>query len=348
MHLPLYKTATTMKLFNFLRKATTNEPQIYTAEDVTKDMTAMMFLFLTEMQQCVERKQMSQSLVKEKELLQSLGLSKTKNAQLITDHEKEIARYNSNVDCFLLMTEAWKHFGNDVMIVRYDQFMQLLEKYNLVCGDLSRYKGYIPEKNLQEIARIKGMDVPDKFAVDMEELEVVNLSFTVDELIKAIRFPYRPKSTNALDEMEIKRVGSYSSPMPSSFFSRGYLDTRFSPTSNPFLDIEARLRIMQEEAEMRAKIMREDENRRKAMIPRFFIAAPAQEMEPLDVRTTFMTVYDSKKSDAIKDFANVIQTRDPFFCSCTKYGVLIYSKWGDEAQDEIIKRYQTLSQTINN
>lgn len=53
--------------------------------------------------------------------------------------------------------------------------------------------------------------------------------------------------------------------------------------------------------------------------------------------------------EKLKNFANIkIQTEDPFFCSRTEYGVLIYSKWGDESQDEIIKRYEQLSQTLNN
>lgn len=341
-----------MKLFRFLRKATedtvTAEPIIYTAEDVTKDMTAMMLLYLAEMQQCVERKRMSQALVKEKQMLESLGLSKTKNAQLIANHEQEVAQYNAKVDSFLLMTEAWKMFGNDVMIVRYDQFMQLLEKYNLVCGDLSRYKGYIPEKNLQDIARIKGMNVPDKFAAEMDKLEGINLSNDIDDLKRAIRFPYRPSGTDALSQMGIKHVGDY----------QGYRPSIYSPLmSMGFGNLsafESWMNDIREEQERRAAWMAKEEKRRKAMIPRFFIAAPAQEMEPLSVRTKDYAILSADikavqaKREALKDFADIIQTKDPFFCSCTKSGVLIYSKWGDEAQDEIIKRYQTLSQTINN
>ena len=97
-------------------------------------------------------------------------------------------------------------------------------------------------------------------------------------------------------------------------------------------------------------MMEEAERKRRAMTPRFFIAAPAQEMEPLDLQTNdALNMNDLKKREKLQEFANIrIQTRDPFFCSCTRYGVLIYSKWGEEAQDEIIKRYQTLSQTINN
>ena len=331
-----------MSLFRFLRKQSVtqsamaeDEPQVYTAEDVTKDLTTMMLLFLADVQQCVERKQMSDELVKEKQMLQSLGLSNTKNAQLIENHEKEIAQYNAKVDSFVLMNEAWKMFGNDVMIVRYDQFMQLLEKYNLVCGDLSRYKGFIPEKNLHEIARIKGMDVPKKFAVYMDELDQVGLSRPIDELKKAVRFPYRPEGTNALNEMGIPSVGSYSNGWPLSMYSN-----QFSPH---FFGVPYEERFIERERKEREERLK---NR-----PRFFIAAPVQEMERLNVRAeAFMFNSENiKKRAALEDFADInIRTQDPFFCSCTEHGVLIFSKWGDEAQDDIIKRYELLSKTINN
>lgn len=343
-----------MNFFDFFRKAVESAAEsqttVYTAEDVTKDMTAIMLLYLTEMQQCVERKQMSQALVKERQMLESLGLHKTKNIQLIANHEKEIAQYNANVDCFKLMTEAWGLFGNDVMIVRYDQFMQLLEKYNLVCGELSRYTGYIPEKNLQEIARIKGMDVADKFAGEMDKLTRISLTFELDELIKAIRFPYRPKGIDALNAMEIKNVGYYNSPTVSIYDNMRSLGFSFGIRAMDYGDYDDRMRMIIGQQRRRDDMMEEAERKRRAMTPRFFIAAPAQEMEPLDLQTNdALNMNDLKKREKLQEFANIrIQTRDPFFCSCTRYGVLIYSKWGEEAQDEIIKRYQTLSQTINN
>lgn len=306
----------------------------YTAEDVTKKMTAFMLVYLNEMQQCVERKRMSDSLVKEKSMLMDLGFGNTKNFQLIANHEKEIAKYNANVDCFKLMTEAWKLFGNDVMIVRYDQFMQLLEKYNLVCGDLDRYKGYIPEKNLVEIAKVKSMDVPERFAVYMDKLRHVDLSCDHGVLTKVMRFPYRPEIVGALDKLGLDSMGDIDyENFSGSIYANQMAYYRFST--------EERVRLIEQEK------ARNEERRKKR--PRFFIAAPAQEMEPLDISVKSMsTRRDLKKRDALNKFANFIETKDPFFCSCTEYGVLIFSKWGEEAQDEIIKRYEQLSQAANN
>lgn len=74
-------------------------------------------------------------------------------------------------------------------------------------------------------------------------------------------------------------------------------------------------------------------------------------MISLDVRghsRTMLMTEEREKVKSLSKFARFIQTKDPFFCSCTEYGVLIYSKWGDEAQDEIIKRYEQLSKSVNN
>lgn len=277
----------------------------YTAKDVTKSMTAMMFVYLNEMQKHVERKKMSEKLIAEKMMLQTSGLFNTKNLHLIAEHENEIAQYNANVECFKFMTEAWKLFGNDVMIVRYDQFMRLLEKYNLVCGDLSRYTGYIPEKNLADIVRIKSMNVPDKFAVSLRKLQSLKLDHEDSELIRTLRFPFKPSiMRDCFKEMNI--------PHEQMNFIRPW-----------FKEFEC--------------------------YERFFIAAPAQEMVPLIIETRSSSIInEAKKLQTLQEYAKFIQTSDPFFCSCTEYGVLIFSKWGDEAQDEIIKRYELLSETINN
>lgn len=41
------------------------------------------------------------------------------------------------------------------------------------------------------------------------------------------------------------------------------------------------------------------------------------------------------------------KSRDPFVCSLTKYGVLIFTRWGEEANDKIIKAYEDLDRKIS-
>lgn len=56
-----------------------------------------------------------------------------------------------------------------------------------------------------------------------------------------------------------------------------------------------------------------------------FIAAPANEM-----------------SNTISTFKRVV-TKDPFVFSYTELGIIIYSKWGTESEDEVLKKYDFLN-----
>ena len=41
------------------------------------------------------------------------------------------------------------------------------------------------------------------------------------------------------------------------------------------------------------------------------------------------------------------KSRDPFMCSLTKYGILIFTRWGEEANDKTIKAYEDLDRKIS-
>lgn len=41
------------------------------------------------------------------------------------------------------------------------------------------------------------------------------------------------------------------------------------------------------------------------------------------------------------------KSRDPFVCSLTKYGILVFTRWGEEADDKIIKAYEDLNKKIS-
>lgn len=52
-----------------------------------------------------------------------------------------------------------------------EQVMEICYKYNLVCGDISRFKGFVPSKNLQQIAsfKLKEEDKSGKIFVFIEK-----------------------------------------------------------------------------------------------------------------------------------------------------------------------------------
>lgn len=45
--------------------------------------------------------------------------------------------------------------------INEEQVEAICHKYNLVCGDVSRFKGFVPEKNLKEIESFKGIENED-------------------------------------------------------------------------------------------------------------------------------------------------------------------------------------------
>ena len=59
-----------------------------------------------------------------------------------------------------------------------------------------------------------------------------------------------------------------------------------------------------------------------------FICAPAQNMEKLDKVVSFR------------------RTEDPFICAHTKYGILVFTRWGEEASSSIIRKYEQLNDMI--
>lgn len=62
---------------------------------------------------------------------------------------------------------------------------------------------------------------------------------------------------------------------------------------------------------------------------RFFICAPARKMENSARRI------------------NINMHRDPFICAYTDYGILILTRWGEEASSKVIRKYEELNRQID-
>jgi hypothetical protein len=59
-----------------------------------------------------------------------------------------------------------------------------------------------------------------------------------------------------------------------------------------------------------------------------FICAPAKDMEKLD------------------KVVSIRRASDPFICAHTKYGILVFTRWGEEAGSEVIRRYEQVNKMI--
>ena len=70
-------------------------------------------------------------------------------------------------------------------------------------------------------------------------------------------------------------------------------------------------------------------------------------MKEADIQVVFNSKQGTRQRRADTLVRARVRTYDPFICSLTKYGVMIFTKWGDEAQDDIIKQYEALSKYVN-
>lgn len=341
-------------------------PKLYTAEDVHRDLTAFVLLFLSDIQQEIERKEVPATISQDAALLSEFGLTHSKNAVIAKNLAKEVSAHNKEFDrkkaALAFMADVWATFGTDAMVVRYDHFFQILEKYDMVCGSFDRYTGGIPQEALNALASLKDLWSKGQFRSEYG----LPLGY-------ASSFTFRDESCDILHLRNRARI-----PM------------RVSDEA-----------VMRQFAKLCfIKNLSVDEPRGlKSINDALFIAAPAADMKPLKMKVEFdvshkgdaalrkaeredrdLVLYpssnrwkrDTIKNDAIRteetrlqsvieksDIArycgiDFIKTQplperklyDPFICSLTPHGVLIHAKWGAEAEDATIKRYEQLRDAI--
>lgn len=349
------------------------ESVIYTAEDVHRDLTAFILLYLSDIQEEIERKEIPTEISKTASILEQFGLTNTTNAQIVGKIKSEIETHNLEYERkktqLAFMQEVWKKFGKDAMVVRYDHFFQILEKYDMVCGSFDRYTGAIPQSALETLSRLgdnsaglwgnsDGELVPEHFfAIPTGYFDRVRTA-KVDTLRKVARMPFV-----AMEWSTHKEISNI----------RGY-------------GIEER----------------DIKNQKVSNLQKFFIAAPAADMKPIVLTVSFADTPEANavaneaeqryfeenngrridlswsnpiarvRNNAIRAYEERIQTKmeesgigryckldfiktqplperklyDPFICSLTPCGVLIHAKWGPEAEDATIKRYEQLRDAV--
>lgn len=307
----------------------------YTAEEVHAELTSKFLLFMEDIKRTTEYKTVPDSVRQEYETLEKLGFTNSKNAELtgrivryVNDSNK---KHEENIEALHFMKKAWETFGKDVMVVRYDHFFELLEKYNLVCGSFDRYTGTIPPENLAEIERVKGLlydDVDYNFHILYRYIYAIEPGAI--DLSLSSRFNLFPEEIGMIDYAARWYNARLSKTRPTDGCSTGLCSY---PTGTGFYD-----RVLFTSYIIGVILRGLDE---------MFIAAPAQEMLPYKIQ-----VWDKRvvipNSGTFNRFEKArVRTYDPFICSLTKYGVMIFTKWGDEAQDGIIKQYEALSKYVN-
>lgn len=302
-----------------------SKPKHYTSEDVHGAVIASTLAILERIKTNVEKASLPVNISKEKELLESLGLTSSKNMQVIKEAEAKINVHNAiieeNVKITKIMDEMYKAFGTNTFYVPMKAFTDILDKYNLAVGRLEDYKGTIPEANIAEIAKAK--EIVDKIRKNAKIIHY-------DKPTTVKRYDFVKVWNDVVQDLQEEMI----------FIEEPGYEFTYMKTLYPTLysNIESWYRIIgvrpgnDKDSFKRFPMIRQDEvswvyqieNEKHTLL----IAAPVQEMD---------TLYEIRER---------IITDDPIVFSTVGNGVIIYSMWGDEGNDEVLRKYQELNKFI--
>lgn len=343
--------------------------EMYTVEDVHHDLTVFTLLFLSNIEQEIELKEIPTTISHDAALLSEFGLTNSKNAVIVNNFVKEVAahnkEYNNKKAALTFMSDVLAKFGKDAMVVCYDHFFQILEKYDMVCGSLDRYTGGIPQETLNVLSSLKELWNKGQFHSEYGLPLGYASSFTfrdkscdIVRLRNQARMPMRVSDANVMQQIArlclIEDLGCFT---PRGL--KGINDALFiaAPAADMKpLKITINFDVRDSPNVKRARKKAED--KLDADLWRYpHMSADriyrAENDAILAEETRLQSIIEESDIDRYCDI-DFIKTQplpkrmlyDPFICSLTPYGVLIHAKWSPEAEDATIRRYEQLRDAI--
>lgn len=241
----------------------------------------------------------------------------------------EQAHFNENVKLLQFMIEMWRDLGRDAILVGYNHFREILHRHDLMCVSFDAYKGDIPAKNLQEIenavSRLKTLGEEKNSRYNKRLSSRVHIARSSKVLLDIIRFPYYFQGDS---DYSLQGSGELV-----------IFDIAPSPKGTMF--IAAPKDFVQKPSVKRAG--------GESKLPRSYIYKELYSHLSDNIRAA------NKILSEVREYANIEyspipkplpRNYDPFVCTLCDYGVIIHSKWGAEAEDATIKRYEQLRDAI--
>ena len=298
----------------------------YTSEDVHGAVVASTLAILERIKTNVEKASLPVNVSKEKDLLESLGLTSSKNMQVIKEAEAKINVHNTiieeNIKITKIMDEMYKAFGKNTFYVPMKDFTAILDKYNLSVGRLEDYKGTIPEANIAEIAKAK---------------EVIdNIHYNKKVIYYDKPTTVQRHKTETIWDDKITGYRSIYVMVEEPDFEYSWMQDLYPTLAR---SLESWYRVIGVRPDYDKDSFKRFPMIKPAEVSRWshrvdweehtlLIAAPVQEM------------------DTLYEISEKIITDDPIVFSTVGNGVIIYSMWGDEGNDEVLRKYQELNKFI--
>lgn len=269
-------------------------------------------------------------------ILTTIGELGFTNSKCIVDRAKVVQdniAFNAAVrratECLSFIMEVRDYFGPGVIVVKREDMIEIMRKYDLICGTFSNYLGIIPEENVLEIKAVKDkiqklrrencIVTYDRYSiVTYDRYKLLHTAFNSYKLrmINGITMGWdRKKEKNySLDKKYLMELNTL--PLLLQSNSCSYSDS-FSEYLNSILPQNEYNKISSFNTEQ---------------IDNLFIIAPSKEM--------------NNREKKIKIHAFRPRTEDPLICSLTKEGVVVFSKWGKEAEDKAFNKYNQLFESL--
>jgi hypothetical protein len=232
--------------------------------------------------------------------LEQLGFTNTEQWK---DYNVQMARFQEQMESRTKAEEYLRHarnaievmkrarvqFGRDTLLIRFDDFERLMDKYNLVCGTFDRYIGNVPIDKMADIST----------------------------LLNNTRGWYKPDYINTLRAVESCEIFSSDVVHVPDYINRF-----------PFVKDHWGIETKDFHGNSTWSISRGYHLVMKKGSTELFICAPSKDM---------------KKLESIRVLRNY---NDPFICAHTDYGILVFTRWGEEADDAIIQKYEQANQIL--
>ncbi len=354
----------------------------YEEAHVTADLSAKAMLMIAMLCDQVEQNKSYGELIQTKDALSKFGFSNSQSAKLLGEMTPQMQQYTEATNTLAFMEEVWQKFGKEAMVVRYDHFFEILEKYDMVCGSFDRYTGAIPQEAIDTLNRLSEMWEQKQFSQRYglklgcaKDFTVTNEDTAVQTMINRIRMPLRVSDDGVMAQICSATGIKYTVDGKSDLES--LTDALFiaAPAADMKpLEMNVKFRTPRYE-ELRNAEYPEPEpelyrpwrlsssysTKDDQMFEKKWLSWVGKRNEFNDISRGKMRKEEERlknifrasdinryaKIDFISEEPEIVRIlRDPFICSLTRYGVLIHAKWGAEAEDATIKRYEQLRDAI--
>lgn len=289
-------------------------------EDLAGEVKTSMYIILKMEEYIEENMKLStmprdrmEELAQAYDKLNSIGLHNSKNARILKQRIDSINDYNNQIDnahkVLQFIKDLRAHFGENVILIGSNQFRDLCNKYSLSVGTLDQYTGVIPDKNLQELLNAQS---------------------------KLQTFKYYPFNGYGCLYQVYSVDARYGIADDAAEAVRNWFNTH----SNLIGTSEEDPRCTRIESE---KILEPDLqnllgeyefgdfvgfNGKLVSCKQMLMACPMNQLQHQTVEL-------------------IREVVDPIVFQPCPYGIIIYTMWGEESEDEIIQEYKRLNNLIN-